>query len=130
MNARTQRPQRAVRKPLFQRGPQSIRGDKDPDFQYRFVNDTGSRIDNYKEAGWELVSDESIQVGDSRAKDSSDLGSAKRVISDNGQVQYLMRIKKEWYEEDQAAKRQMLEEQERALKPDASQGLFGKIEIK
>lgn len=130
MATKTQRPQRATRTPLFQRGPQSIHGEKDPDFQYRFVNDTGSRIDNYKEAGWELVSDEGIQVGDSRAKDSSDLGSAKRVISDNGQVQYLMRVKKEWYEEDQAAKRTLLEEQERALKPDASQGLYGKIEIK
>lgn len=130
MKPATNRPQRATRKPLFQRGPQSINGEKDPNFQYRFVNDTGSRIDNYKQAGWELVTDESINVGDKRAKDGTELGSAKTVISDNGQVQYLMRIPKEWYDEDQKAKRDLNAEQERAINPDASQGLLGKIDIK
>lgn len=130
MNTSTKRPQRATRKPLHQRGPLFVSGDKDPNFHYRFVNDVGSRIDTYKDAGWELVSDEKLRVGDSRVSDSSDLGSGIRVVNDNGQVQHLMRIKKEWYEEDLETKRQLAEEQERALKPDASQGLTGKIEIK
>lgn len=130
MKPATQRPQRATRKPLFQRGPQSITGEKDPNFQYRFVNDTGSRIDNYKEAGWELVTDENLNVGDKRTKDGTEMGSAKTVISDDGQVQYLMRISNEWYDEDQRAKRDFNAEQERAINPDASQGFVGKIDIK
>ena len=32
---------RVERKSLFQRGPQAINGERDPNFEYRFVNDTG-----------------------------------------------------------------------------------------
>ena len=66
-------------------------------------------------------------MGDSRVKDVSDIGSARRVTSDDGTVQFLMKIKKEYYEEDQAAKRQVNEDQERALQTDASQGTYGSI---
>ena len=38
MNAKTTK--RVERKPLAQQGPQSVAGDKDPNFSYRFVNDT------------------------------------------------------------------------------------------
>ena len=38
---------RVTRKPLHQRGPHTISGEKDPNFQYRFVNDSGSRITFY-----------------------------------------------------------------------------------
>lgn len=119
---------RVARKPLFQRGPQSINGDKDPNFHYRFVNDTGARIQNFKEAGYELVSDNEIVVGDARVKDATDLGSAKCVVSDDGTHSYLMRIKKEWYEEDQAAKQGMILEQEAAMKNNASQD-YGTLKL-
>jgi hypothetical protein len=111
---------RVARKPMFQRGPQSITGDKDPDFEYRFVNDTGSRVTNFQSAGYELVQDESIVVGDSRVFDPSDLGSAKCVTSNDGTKSYLMRIKKEWYKEDQTAKQSQIDETEKAMKTDAS----------
>lgn len=131
MNVKVQRPQRATRKPLHQRGPLSITGDKDPNMAYRFVNDVGSRIDNYKAAGWEMVTENDLVVGDSRVKDASDLGSAKRVTSDDGTVTYLMKIKKEFYDEDRAAKQAMAEEQEQALKTDTSRQVdYGKLEIK
>jgi hypothetical protein len=126
---KTTRPQRATRKPLHQRGPLSINGDTDPNFHYRFVNDRGSRISNHTEAGWEMVTDEALLVGDSRAKDASDLGTAKSVTSDDGTVSYLMRIKNEYYEEDRAAKQALVDDQERALKPDASQGTYGTIKV-
>ena len=118
---------RVVRKPLFQRGPQSITGDKDPDYVYRFVNDSGSRIDQMKSAGYEIVTDEDLIVGDSRVSDSSQLGSGKRVVSKDGTVQYLMRQKKEFYDEDQAAKQAHNDEIERAMTKQASEGMYGSI---
>jgi len=120
---------RVSRKSLFQRGPQSVSGDKDPNFVYRFVNDTGSRISNFQAAGYEFVEDKDLVVGDSRVFDPSDIGSGKRVTSNDGTVSYLMRIKKEYYEEDQAAKAVMVDETEQAMKRDASQGMYGSIKV-
>jgi hypothetical protein len=118
---------RVVRKPLFQRGPQSISGDKDPNFVYRFVNDTGSRIEQMKQAGYEIVEDDSLIVGDARVSDPSQQGSGKRVISKDGTVSYLMRQKKEWYDEDQQAKQKHNDEIEAAMKQQASEGMYGSI---
>ena len=120
---------RVARKPLTQRGPQAIAGDKNPEFEYRFVNDTGSRIQNFKAAGYEFVTGDDLIVGDNRVSDATDLGSAKRVISNDGTTSYLMRIKKEWYEEDQASKAAAIKEQEAAMKQEASAGMYGKLNI-
>lgn len=120
---------RVVRKPLHQRGPQAISGDKDPNFHYRFVNDTGSRVHNFQQAGYELVTDTELAVGDSRVFDPSDLGSARRVTSNDGTVSYLMRIKNEYYKEDQDAKLQQVSEQESSMKKEASQGMYGSIKV-
>lgn len=119
--SRVQSEKRVVRKSLFQRGPQSIAGEKDPNYVYRFVNDTGSRIANFQSAGYEIVKDDELTVGDSRVFDPSDLGSGKKVTSNDGTVSYLMRIKKEYYEEDQAAKQNFINETERAMKQQATQ---------
>lgn len=120
---------RAVRKPLSQRGPQSIIGEKDPNFHYRFVNDVGSRVYNFQQAGYELVSDDNLVVGDSRVSDASKLGSAHRVVGDGGTISVLMKIKKEWFEEDQAAKAAMVDEQEKAMKQNASTEFNGTLKI-
>ena len=120
---------RVTRKSLFQRGPQSILGEKDPNYVYRFVNDTGSRVANFQSAGYEFVEDKDLVVGDSRVFDPSDVGSAKRVTSNDGTTSYLMRIKKEYYEEDQAAKAALVNETEQAMKRDASQGMYGSIKV-
>jgi hypothetical protein len=118
---------RVVRKPLFQRGPQSISGEKDPNYVYRFVNDTGSRVDQMKQAGYEIVEDDNLIVGDSRVSNANQQGSAKRVISKDGTVSYLMRQKKEWYDEDQAAKQKHNDEVEAAMKQQATEGMYGSI---
>ena len=120
---------RTARKPLHQRGPQTINGDKDPNYVYRFVNDTGSRIANFQSAGYEFVEDKDLVVGDSRVFDPSDIGSGKRVTSNDGTVSYLMRTKKEYYEEDQAAKAAQINDTEQAMKQEASQGMYGKLNI-
>lgn len=125
MNVKTSK--RPERKALHQRGPQSILGEKDPNFEYRFVNDTGSRIANFKAAGYELVAEEDLIVGDNRVSDASDLGSGKRVVSNDGTTSYLMKVKKEWYEEDKAAKLERVNETERAMKQEATHGMYGSI---
>lgn len=126
MNAKVSS-KRTERKSLFQRGPQSISGDKDPNFVYRFVNDTGSRVSNFQQAGYELVQDTELLVGDSRVFDPSDIGTGKKVTSNDGTVSYLMRIKKEWFDEDQAKKDAYTKETEAAMKKEASQGMYGSI---
>lgn len=120
---------RVSRKALFQRGPQSIAGEKDANFNYRFVNDTGSRISNFQAAGYEFVQDSDLVVGDSRVFDPTDLGSVKSVTSNDGTKSYLMRIKKEWYEEDQKAKQAQVNETERAMNKEATQGMYGSIKV-
>lgn len=125
MNAKTSK--RVVRSSLFQRGPQVITGDKDPDYVYRFVNDSGSRIDQMKNAGYEIVTDDNLVVGESRVSDPNQLGSGKRVVSKDGTVQYLMRQKKEWYDEDQATKQAHNDEIEQAMKKQAQEGMYGSI---
>lgn len=118
---------RVTRKPLFQRGPQAISGEKDSNYVYRFVNDTGSRIDQLKQAGYEIVEDDNLIVGDARVLDAKQPGSAKKVISKDGTVSYLMRQKKEWYDEDQATKQAHNDEIEAAMKQQASEGMYGSI---
>ena len=121
---------RVVRRALSQQGPQSIIGDKDPNFHYRFVNDVGSRVYNFQQAGYELVTDENLVVGDSRVSDASDLGSPRRVVGDQGTTSVLMRIPKEYYEEDQAKKNALLDEQDQAMKQQATKDLdYGKLQI-
>lgn len=126
---RKQREERTGRKPLFQQGPQAVAGELDPNFVYRFVNDNGSRISNFQAAGYEFVEDADLRVGDSRVFDPSDSGSAKIVTSNDGSRAYLMRIKKEWYDEDQAKKAERLDEQEEAMKQKATQGMYGSIKV-
>lgn len=121
---------RPERKSLFQRGPQAIAGDKDPNYVYRFVNDTGSRVANFQSAGYEIVRDENLVVGDNRVFDPSASETGKKVISNDGTVSYLMRIKKEWHDEDQAAKQAYIDETEGAIKQTASQGAdYGSVKL-
>jgi len=121
---------RVQRKPLHQQGPLSISGEKDPNFHYRVVNDIGSRIHAFQQAGYELVTDDNLVIGDSRVSDAADLGSTKRILSKDGTVSYLMRIKKEWFDEDQKAKNDRLDELDTAMKQDVSKSAdYGKVSI-
>lgn len=81
----------------------SVQG-KDPNYEYRIVNDTPGRIDKFKEAGYEVVEDENVTIGDRRLTAPSQQGSAKTVSVGQGITGVLMKIKREWWEEDQAAK--------------------------
>ncbi len=103
---------------------------KDPNYEYRIVNDTGDRISAMQERGYEIVSDTNIKVGDRRVANPTQEGSAVQASVGKGIKAYVMRIKKDWYTEDQAEKQNLVNESEQAMRKTAKQeGMYGKLEI-
>jgi hypothetical protein len=96
----------------------------DPDFVYRVVNDKAGRIERMQEIGYEFVeSDE--QLGDYRVAEGSKMGRAVSKPVGGGVNGYLMRIKKEFYEEDRIEKDKRIDAVESALKPSKAKGEYG-----
>ena len=119
---------RVSRTPVGTRNILTVKG-KDPNYVYRHVNDIDDRISMFQEAGYELVQDESVVVGDKRVNAASSLGSAKAVSVGQGTKAYLMRIKRDWYEEDQAKKLANVADIERATKEKALDGTYGDLKL-
>ena len=119
---------RVTRTPVSQRNILTVKG-KDPNYEYRIVNDVEDRITQFQEAGYEVVQSESVDVGDKRAASGTSIGSAKTLSVGQGTKAYVMRIKKEWYEEDQRAKLKQVDLQEASIKQKALDGNYGKIEV-
>ena len=119
---------RVSRTPIGTRNILTVKG-KDPNYVYRHVNDIDDRISMFQEAGYELVQDESVVAGDKRVNAASSLGSAKAVSVGQGTKAYLMRIKRDWYEEDQAKKLSNVADIERATKEKALDGTYGDLKL-
>ena len=109
---------RVQRTPLANRSVLGIKG-KEPGYVYRIVNDTGDRVALFQEQGYEIVTDSSITIGDRRVGKASADGSPVQVAVGNGIDGYLMRIKEEYYKEDQAYKEQKLSELEQSMRKEA-----------
>lgn len=103
----------------------SVRG-KEPGYEYRIVNDIDDRIAEFQEYGWEVVSDDKVKVGDKRVANPTSEGTPKQISVGGGTKAYLMRIKKEFYEEDQAAKAKQVNELESSMKKEALEK-FGSV---
>lgn len=102
---------------------------KDPNYQYRIVNDNESRIQDLKERGYEIVTHD-VQVGDKRVGTPKQEGSPVQIDVKNGLKAYLMRIKREWFEEDKKAKALEVDRSEDAIRQSTSEdGNYGKIDI-
>ena len=81
--------------------------DKDPNYVYRWFNDDGGRINEAVECGWEYVFKEDVKLDTSGGKPG--LGSVASLSVDkhadgSPKSAYLLRIRKEWYDEDQIEK--------------------------
>lgn len=107
---------------------------QDPDYVYRWVNDNDMRIRDAIEGGYEFVEKEKKgdHAGDEDvANTEAGVGSGiSKVVNKNGTRAFLMRIKKEWYEEDQAEKQKIpdaIEEQIRQRNDEYAQQLGGNI---
>ena len=96
----------------------------DPNYVYRVVNDKDGRIAKMEEIGYELVESDG-QIGDYRVAEGSKMGRALSKPVGNGVTGYLMRIPKEYYDEDQAEKAKRVDSSEAALKPQKTKEEYG-----
>lgn len=119
---------RVKRTPISGRNRLSVKN-RDPNFEYRIVNDVDNRVDSFKENGWEPVLAKDTQVGDKRVEGTSPSGSVAELSVGGGTKAIVMRIKKEWYEEDQLAKAAQIDSIEQTMKEDAQRGTYGKLDI-
>jgi hypothetical protein len=119
---------RVTRTPVGKRNILTVKG-KDPNYVYRVVNDVDDRVAQFVEGGYELVNDNSTDVGDKRVSQGTTVGSKKIFSVGQGTKGYLMRIKREWYDEDQAAKQGFVNQQEASIKEKALDGNYGKLEV-
>ncbi len=103
---------------------------KQPGFEYRFVNVVSDRVQRFMDAGYELVSqDEAGAIGDTRVDTSSGTSHIVEKGVGLGQKAVLMKIPSEFYEEDQKAKQKRVDEIEATMKQEAKRDRYGKIEV-
>lgn len=94
--------------------------DADPNYVYRWVNDTPGRLEDAQRGGYAFVTE--AQAGEKDvANRNQDLGSRiSRIVGHDAQgkpqAAYLMRIQKSLYAADQKAKQRELDELDKAIK--------------
>jgi hypothetical protein len=105
---------------------------KEDGFVYRWVNDVDTRISKFKAAGYEIVDDSTIEVGEHDVKQASQLGRTVTKGVGKGVNAVLMRIEEEYYNEDQAAKAETVNATEETLNQNLNEldGKYGGIQIK
>lgn len=78
--------------------PLALDGEKDPDYEYRWINDDPGRIHRMTvEDDWDQVTTKDMA---SHAKDSGNGTGIERVVDRGGKRALLVRKRKEWYDED------------------------------
>lgn len=108
---------------------------KDPAYEYRWVADvdeTGSRIFRFQQAGWHFAPKEGLDIGQHSVYRSASLDSdiVRKPSGRDGRYLYLMRIEREYFEEDQAAKEQAVLDRKRDLmRQKDAPGFYGDIRI-
>ena len=114
---------------------------KEEGYEYRWVTDIdekGSRIYKYKRGGWEMSplinSEGEIIVGEEAVFRTENKEDIIRLHVGAGQFSYLMRIKKEYYDEDQRAKAAEIDEVEATIAGTGSStgenfGQYGSVKI-
>ena len=102
---------------------------KNDDFVYRWVNDVDGRIDRYKLAGYEIVTDTELEIGQRTVDTASTVGTPVSKKVGPGITAYLMRILREYYEEDQAAKQDEITQREKAMLNEARQERYGDVKL-
>ena len=104
---------------------------KDPNYEYRIVNDTPGRIAMFKHSGWELVKNDEVDTGNFRAEEASEMGSLAYYIVDGGTglKAYVMKIKKEWYEDFMREYEDEVRATEETLHPNSNDGGYGSVRI-
>jgi hypothetical protein len=88
---------------------------KDPNYEYRIVNDNPGRLAMFQRASWEFCYDEK-RVADKGVAEAGSMDT--RIVADAGRglKGFLMRIPKDLYDEDQANKIDKVKESEAQMK--------------
>jgi len=121
---------RPKRTPLSQRNRLSVRN-QEPGYHYRIVNanleNDPDRIQSFIDQGYELVPRDKVgTVGDKRVDGATPLGSSSEISVGQGTKAVVMRIREDWYKEDQAAKQALVDSTEQTMRKDAD---YGKVEF-
>ena len=119
---------RTRRTPIGTRNVLTVAG-KDPNYEYRIVNDSGDRVQEMLDRDYEIVNADDVRVGDKRVNAASSEGSVAQVSVGQGMKAVVMRIRKEWYEDDQKAKADHVDKLEDATRETALNGTYGKLDI-
>ena len=134
MTTKTNRPsenrtQRKAKPPINGRGDVLTLSNLDPNYQYRVFNDKGTRIAAHKNYGWEVVSSNEVTIGTRNPVSAGDVASVT-VDSSEGTQGVVMRIHKDWYDEDQVAKQTAITETEQLITKSGNEdGNYGKVSI-
>jgi hypothetical protein len=117
---------RKRRSPLEGRSKLKVK-DTDPNYHYRIVNcnleSDPDRVADLQEIGYEIVPQKATgRVGDKQVDTPSAVGSAGEISVGRGTKAVVMRIPKEYFQEDQAAKRALDLERESGAKKSADYG--------
>lgn len=107
----------------------SVKGIDNVNYYHRWVNERDSRIQDFLEGGYEFVVNKSQEVGDGGVDKSHGTSSRIQKGVGGGQVAYLMRIPRELYDEDQAAKMRSIAEAEADMKKSAETEFKGRLEV-
>jgi hypothetical protein len=115
---------RPERIPLSQRNVMKVKHQDDPNYHYRQVRDRHGRVQEMEELGYEKVLKGTVATEGDDNLDSYVTFPTK----DSDECTVLMRIKKEWYEENQDYKAKQIKEVEDSMKPDGS-SVYGDVKI-
>ena len=118
----------------------------DPNYVYRFIKDKsteivdkegkvtfrpGQRVMELEGVGWQFVKSNEVKIAETTAYETMNLGSIIRIPGGLDEYLYLMKIRREWYEEDQENKKKQILETERELGSfSEQQGGYGSVEFK
>lgn len=122
---------RPKRVPLHEQRRDILTAPKREGFVRRIVNDVGNRVEKFQKAGWQVVEDPNIFMGEG-VNQNQTLGTGARKGVGTGVTAVLMEIPEEIYNEDQIAKRQSINAKERELRTNLNngrEGTYGSVEI-
>lgn len=103
---------------------------KDNDFVYRWVNDVENRIQRFLDAGYVFVDPQGKIIGDDTQDNSATpRESVAQKYVGKGITAFLMAQRKEWYEEDQKARNDQLDQTEKSLGKSGQDGRYGEVRI-
>lgn len=115
--AQVSRPRRT---PIGRRNRLTVEN-RDPAYHYRIVNDVDGRVQDLLDQDYEIVLD--AKVGDKRVDDISSLGSAKQISVGKGIKAFVMKKRKDWFQDDQDLKQKEIDDLEASMNIAAKRGL-------